>query len=1267
MTKQKIKYHLSITILSLFLSLHVNAQVYPVQINTQLIPPYSLSLSDYVSSGTSRVGLNMLLTDINEPEYYVRLELFIEGDGITIKTNPAYNPGPIILTGGVPEYFTSSDLEGYFDPRNLDFSGYSKSDYLSTGRLPEGVYRFYFRAYDYNKGVRVSNGAPVTAWLLLNDPPIINLPFPDHKVEHIDPQNIVFQWMPRHTGSPNSAFTTEYEFTLVEIWPEGRDPNNAMQTSIPIFQETTTSTSLVYGLSEPFLEPGRQYAYRIRAYDIEERDMFKNNGCSEVRMFTFGDECKPVNNVEAISERYDKAEISWQPAFNQTAFNVRYRKANDPDAEWFEEDTYMDYVRLSDLQELTEYEYQVMGYCGTYESDYSDLKTFTTPAPEVSSFECGGSDDGSSISNHDPLPALYVGNYIWSGNFMFKIKEATGSNGTFSGTAYAMVPYLSFVKLAAEFKNIKVNTDNQVYEGEITSVYNPDSPFIIGIGGGDDDDGSGDGSGGGSTDDTEISDSTFTTDIDSVYIDGDDIIIITEDGTDTIHTTEDIIITDEDGDTWVVEDGVVVTGGGGTGPGGGGSGDGGDIDEIEETEEQEKKVNIVMFKKYLGQNNGFDPYDEKIKAAYSPPFEFGGEEYYASWKAIKEGGFDHVTAAFELEDTAYNPDDVKFKMATGTSLSAESIPGSENKSVYLFGQVDETEDEIIAYVTETDTAENELDREIGKLRVVSYREEAYEMKLVPVNMDMNEVNLSGLAQKINDIYSQSVVKWNITLDTKFSINTEDWDKDENGVVDDSESGLFSNYTKEMNRIIGAYKDERDADKNTYYVFLLGDLKPQSGNLAGYMPFKQQFGLIFIPVTGKDETQLARIVSHEIGHGAFRLYHTFSSEGKYIRSQATTNNLMDYNNGTHLNKYQWDFIHDPESMIAWMQDDEESALISNEVVKGYWKKVDPPQLYEARNALKYHKIFIPNDDYIRNTHTLIELVDGSMFLVSPMETGEDGYLYKLKLPNDNTWNQVFLSSFEYNCLSCELNYIGSEIAKLTGTTIGRYILPIEDGYILITGEDFDGNESSRIAAGGFIILEVVQAGKVFKLIKGAKIITKSGRAANTSIRVIKHFASDVTKDAIADMSIQFFINFIYESIENQDADAFDIAAKAFTDIDLKNAIISGMINYASFDNSTKSYFDCAQNMFNSLEKGRESIAVDLSKGTIDCFIDFIVGYAFKNLRNSPQIKNLAEVISDTKNYDIILDKLSKILSEDALYRYTQELTANGIKRGGEILW
>jgi len=77
------------------------AQKYPVHITTQLIPPYSLHLSDYVAPGANRISCNLLLNDLTVPDYRVKLVLTIEGEGIRIQTHPTFNP-PVTLYGGSP-------------------------------------------------------------------------------------------------------------------------------------------------------------------------------------------------------------------------------------------------------------------------------------------------------------------------------------------------------------------------------------------------------------------------------------------------------------------------------------------------------------------------------------------------------------------------------------------------------------------------------------------------------------------------------------------------------------------------------------------------------------------------------------------------------------------------------------------------------------------------------------------------------------------------------------------------------------------------------------------------------------------------------------------------------------------------------------------------------------------------------------------------------------------------------------------------------------
>ncbi|MDD6001619.1 MAG: hypothetical protein PUC50_05410 [Bacteroidales bacterium] len=56
------------------------------------------------------------------------------------------------------------------------------------------------------------------------------------------------------------------------------------------------------------------------------------------------------------------------------------------------------------------------------------------------------------------------------------------------------------------------------------------------------------------------------------------------------------------------------------------------------------------------------------------------------------------------------------------------------------------------------------------------------------------------------------------------------------------------------------------------------------------------------------------------------------------------------------------------------------------------------------------------------------------------------------------------------------------------------------YLWVTGSDFDGNESDRLVAGGFVALDVIQAGKVFKLAK-VKVLSKEGRVVNITNRTV----------------------------------------------------------------------------------------------------------------------------------------------------------------------
>jgi TANFOR domain-containing protein len=457
------------TILILFaVSVIVHAQNFPVQATTQITPPYSLYLQDYVSEN-NRLSLVLFLKDLNHAEYRVRLRFSIEGNGISISTNPQYLPPPIILQGGVPLSLSGPELAEYLNPFNLTFAGLTRQEFQRTGRLPEGPYRICFQVLDYNIAVPVSNQSCNTAWLLLNDPPLINLPVNNMKVRAMNPQNVVFQWTPRHTGSPNAAFSTEYYFRMVEVWPPERNPFDALNVGTPFYEATTSHTAIIYSLAEPPLVPGRRYAFRVQARQKDgttERDLFKNAGYSEVFTFTFGDECKVPINITTESPDASRIKIKWEGLAGHTEYALHYKESGS-NMEWREEQTFLNSLTLSSLKPGISYDLQVAGGCSTIHSDYSSVFTQKTVELAASNFECGRLPASFNLDNTTPLASLSAGDIIVSGDFEVSVTEVTGSNGTFTGKGSMALPFMNYVKVQVSFSSISINTDKRVFHGNI--------------------------------------------------------------------------------------------------------------------------------------------------------------------------------------------------------------------------------------------------------------------------------------------------------------------------------------------------------------------------------------------------------------------------------------------------------------------------------------------------------------------------------------------------------------------------------------------------------------------------------------------------------------------------------------------------------------------------------------------------------------------------------------------------------------------------------
>ncbi|WP_254152707.1 fibronectin type III domain-containing protein [Chryseosolibacter indicus] len=899
---------ISLLCLLFVFSENLYSQVYPVQATVQISPPYSLYLADYVESGSERVALNVFLTDIAKPELNVRFKLRIVGQGITLETKPGYIPAPVAIQSGVPLRLISTDLAEYFNPKNLNFQGISQRQYEQRGMLPEGVYQFCFEVLEYNRGIKISNVGCATAWLILNDPPIINIPRQNEKIKAQSPQNVLFQWTPRHTASPNSAFTTEYEIKMVEVWPETRNPNDAILTSPPILEETTQNTTYVYGPSETPLEPGRRYAFRVRAKSIagvDEMDLFKNNGYSEVFTFVYGDACDLPTGISISSVSSSRFNLSWDPQFNHTAFKVRYREAGTTN--WYENTSTIPETQFNSLKPSTTYEYQVAATCGFFDGAYSTIAKVTTNEEPQDDYSCGVPLSPFNLDPSELVGSLKPGDVIQAGDFQLKLASVTGSNGIFSGEGIIEVPYLNNAKVKTSFTNIKVNKELRLVDGFMNVTGAGIDVIPQGVMDLMDD----------LTETLNTIDSALTTieenipeqvdwtsfvpdssinsplEIVTVYPatdGGGGVVIVTSDGKEQrLPEGKNYAVKDDAGNGYLIDKK-------------------GNIHKT--TAEAVAKVanreyNLVLtFKDNAQSKGGFDA------SKFNPPSdtEVLKGSYKVAWKSVESASSDPVDAV--LQQTDIDKSKLRFEIG-GRPIQVPAMGSGQTAKVLVPGQADGIAEDLLVLYTPSDTSKDQV---LGKLKVASYSKINRTLVVVPVNEAAPQgLSATLIADSINAIYNQAIVNWAVSIHpTPITVALD-------AQFDDGESGLLTNYTGDMKKVIKAFGKLQD---DTYYLFLVKN--PKSGNALGYMPRGKQAGFIFADKHSSNQT-LIRTMAHELGHGAFNLHHTFK-EPNFPIAEGTTDNLMDYPSGNKLYKYQWDKIRYPDIVIGLFEEDEEGESV-----------------------------------------------------------------------------------------------------------------------------------------------------------------------------------------------------------------------------------------------------------------------------------------------------------------------------------------------------
>ena len=904
-----------LTYLILLLTATAHAQNFPVQSTVFIAPPYSVYLSDYASASSQKMTVNLLLKDVLQQGIQVKLRVTIKGNGVELRSKPEFAPPPLILSGGVPLQVSGTDLESYLLPANLNFSGLDKQEFLKTGKLPEGVYQFMVEAVEYRRDVAISNQGMTIGWLVLNDPPRWTLPMANSLLTATYPQNVFFSWMPMNTSSPNSAFSTEYEFTLVEIWPADRNPNDAINSTVPLFQTTTNNTSLLYGPGEPELTPGRKYVCRLRAKDTEGRDLFKNHGYSEILTFTFGMACKPPNTINHTVQSDEQARVDWISLPGNDQFILSYSEKNNDGtwSNWYNNETMMPWSNIEGLKADHTYRYRIQADCGTLQSAYSEIKEFNTPKKDTAEIECGKDLSIPLIDGSPPLQNLKPGDMINVGGFDARIIEANGSNGTFSGKCVVHVKTFKFW-VQSEFTDIGINQSMQVTSGTINAIKG--KLHLLNIDAIMDsinnylDDKNDENNGNPNVGDPYIPGDPIT-----VIIDGETIVVTgdttftTADGTEVVVTLSGqppIIIVD--GKTTEVTTDVLDF----DNPGGTGNTVAGTV-----TDTSAYAIKLVTFKPIKKQLFGFDKYEASIPQLlfnYNKE-RVNNESYVVPAKSAESFGMSEMVI---LDIKTENPDSIKTRLSVESDVTG-SIPFIYDPTdkaweISITGQTHESIGRITAYYKQ----DNGTKIAIGHLDLASYNKQKMKLVLVPVG-NLYTIDKQALTDSLNSIYKSSITYWDVSVTAPLSVDFEDNDKPG---LDTDLPGIAA-YTKEMRNINNAMEKLQDYDKDAYYLFLID--KSENGDKKGIMPFRRNFGYIFMNEGGRllSGVEVYHTVAHELGHGAFCLKHPWTEKGT---SEGQTYSIMDYRNDLSNNllyHYQWDEVHDPKSSLFGGDEEETS--------------------------------------------------------------------------------------------------------------------------------------------------------------------------------------------------------------------------------------------------------------------------------------------------------------------------------------------------------
>ena len=850
---------------------------------------YSSKIADYCSdNNASMLKVILVNQDLREASIPVQLYMSVSLFGKeTYLSTKSPNPSRIItLNSGSQLILTGKELDCIFSPQNLT-GGYQN---FKDG---DNVIKIYAR--DIRTGKVVSNTASITLKSLVIAPP--KLVEPDNGIViETDNPFLLFSWK-GDNGGGKIASKNNYVYRFY-LWRQiTGDPNVDAQVNRQpdySFDNIKDERYQMPLMQYPF-EIGKKYAWRVEARDPLGCATFINDGWSEVRSFTYKHLPVPVTGLtHTIKQTTRRATVTWDAAEGHTKYYIEYY--NPQTQKTISNTTAEPRYELAAAPD-SEYKilFRVKAQCWGDDSRTSDWTPWDTIKYSArqrveSEYECGHKFPHVDITNFDLKTDFEEGDIVSeaNGSSNYEIINYTAEpDGTLRGQFYLVMDAWGGAKIACEFWDTKINTDNVVITTRYRSidlpgyVANPDEiqRYVKSLW----------------LDANSVATSSKIRDtivikekFDYLYTAADGTlyaVVVNSDGTTTeteVHTnknTSQCLITDGQGDSLVISQNGQPMG----------------IQEYRATggnkallKEYHRKSDSlaqwqINFTKYDAQTYAFDRIGSGNHGIFNTDLYYPKSgSYDFRYKSVESGKTDRVVVDFgsySEKDSVIFKDKygVKLKVVDGNILAFTGVSTADTNFIYAYRG----------------------DKKIGKLFLNTYQKKTYKVVLISVN-GAKLPNVKDLENYLNKVYRQCA--------DSFKIETRDLQV--TGIENFTHGGTKvagSVWNASQKAVLEAFGEKYE--DNTAYLFFIP--KAETGGVAGYMPRYYPYGFIYPGAAN-------RTIAHELGHGIAGLEHPFPES----QVSGSTQNLMDYRDGTELWHFQWDMLQDPARKIfKWWQNEQ----------------------------------------------------------------------------------------------------------------------------------------------------------------------------------------------------------------------------------------------------------------------------------------------------------------------------------------------------------